>query len=110
MFSKIREKCLSMNIRSLLDKASHSLAAITNLNNNRTDENGNAFSLDSFHTDTSDLSQSQSVTRTLSVTENDTALLFRSRNVFVDIYVNDVLVSQDDRDLNVIFGTSSGSR
>ena len=110
MFSKIREKCLSMNIRSLLDKASHSLAAITNLNNNRTDENGNAFSLDSFHTDKSDLSQSQSVTHTLSVTENDTALLFRSRNVFVDIYVNDVLVSQDDRDLNVIFGTSSGSR
>lgn len=124
-----------MNIRSLLDKASHSLAAIaitficvysciciavniaspdtyhvTNLINDWTDENGNAFSLDSFHTEKSDLSQSQSVICTLAVPENDTALLFRSRNVFVDIYVNDVLVSQDDRDLNVIFGSSPGSR
>ena len=36
--------------------------------------------------------------------------LFPSRNMFVDIYVNDILVSEDDREQSVIFGTSPGSR
>lgn len=124
-----------MNVHSLLDKVIHTLAGIgifsvfifsclsiainiasphtyhvTDLLDNWVDENGNSFSLNSFHTDSISDPQTQSVICTLDSTSNDMALLFRSRNMFVDIYVNDILVSEDDREQSVIFGTSPGSR
>lgn len=124
-----------MNVHSLLDKVIHTLAGIgiffvfifsclsiavniasphtyhvTDLLDNWVDENGDSFSLNSFHTDSISDPQTQSVICTLDSTSNDMALLFRSRNMFVDIYVNDVLVSEDDREQSVIFGTSPGSR
>ena len=124
-----------MNVHSLLDKVIHTLAGIgifsvfifsclsiainiasphtyhvTDLLDNWVDENGDSFSLNSFHTDSISDPQTQSVICTLDSTSNDMALLFRSRNMFVDIYVNDVLVSEDAREQSVIFGTSPGSR
>ena len=124
-----------MNVHSLLDKVIHTLAGIgifsvfifsclsiainiasphtyhvTDLLDNWVDENGDSFSLNSFHTDSISDPQTQSVICTLDSTSNDMALLFRSRNMFVDIYVNDILVSEDDREQSVIFGTSPGSR
>lgn len=128
-------KVFFMNVHSLLDKVIHTLAGIgifsvfifsclsiainiasphtyhvTDLLDNWVDENGNSFSLNSFHTDSISDPQTQSVICTLDSTSNDMALLFRSRNMFVDIYVNDILVSEDDREQSVIFGTSPGSR
>ena len=93
-------KVFFMNVHSLLDKVIHTLAGIgifsvfifsclsiainiasphtyhvTDLLDNWVDENGNSFSLNSFHTDSISDPQTQSVICTLDSTSNDMALL-----------------------------------
>lgn len=82
----------------------------TDLANVWVDSRGEPFSLDSFSSTTEDGSQSQRVYYTTVVSNIDTALIFRCRNCFVNIYINGRPAYEDDTDIALMYGKSPGSR
>lgn len=82
----------------------------TSLSDGWTDGNGNAFSLDTFQTINNEITAPQRIYHTVYLTGKNTTLLFRCRNMFADVYLNGELISKDDKEQAVIYGTSPGSR
>lgn len=77
-----------------------------------TDVSGNPVALSNFRlsgTNTT-LGQSQKICYTLTNIPNNHIIMFRCKNVFVNVYINDVLVYEDTRNLHPIYGTSPGNR
>lgn len=83
---------------------------VTQLSDVWTDENGEAFSLRNFNATTKDGPVPQRVYYTTMVTDIDSAVIFRTRNCFANIYINGRLAYEDDTDIATIYGSSSGSR
>jgi len=84
--------------------------SITSLHHVWTDETGKPFSLNEFRYSDRTLSEGKKIYYTLSDVTNHDIIMFRCRNMFVNIYINDKLIYQDDQELPTIFGTSPGSR
>lgn len=74
------------------------------------DENGKNFSLGDFDATTRDGLASQRIYYTVTPESIDTALIFRCRNCFANVYVNGQLVHEDDMALAAMYGLSPGSR
>lgn len=82
------------------------------LADNWTDEAGTVFSLSGFtnYDPTTSSFLPQCVYYTLNSVENDTALIFRARSCYVNIYVNGEPIRTDYRVNSPLFGVSPGSR
>jgi diguanylate cyclase (GGDEF)-like protein len=76
---------------------------VTSLDEIWVDENG-------LHADLSDISGTQTITCHVNVTSSDTAMIFRARNCYTDIYVDGSLISKDAENNSKFLGTSPGSR
>lgn len=83
---------------------------LVSLNDHWTDESGQVFALDTFAKSENEIAIPQKIYYTFTPTAADTALIFRCRNMFADIYLNGVLVSEDTKELAQIYGSSPGSR
>lgn len=88
---------------SLGDITSNSLVS---LEDGWTDSLGQPFALDSFHSN----NNPQDIYYTIESNTIDTALVFRCRNMFADVYINGKLIYEDNKTLKPFFGTSPGSR
>lgn len=83
---------------------------ITDLRNVWSDESGNPFVLDTFQKAEVKDFEGQKIYYTLSSIPKDSVIMFRCRNMFVNIYVNGELVYEDNQSLHTIYGSSPGSR
>lgn len=83
---------------------------VVSLSDGWTDEEGRPFALNSFHITDEAHPVSQTIKYVLTVDRQDMCLLFRARNMYVDVYANGELISMDKTDQDVMFGTSPGSR
>lgn len=79
------------------------------LDKNWVDEYGNEFSLDIFNATTADELIYQQVYYTFDYIPNNTAIMFRCRNCFVNVYENDRLLYKDNTKFHPIYGKSPGS-
>ena len=75
---------------------------VTNLYDVWTTETGNPFILNTFHRTDADDTQGQRIYYTLPKIDNDHVLMFRCRNMFVNIYINDQLVYEDNTTLHTV--------
>ncbi len=73
-------------------------------------ENGRHFSLDGFNATTEEGPVAQRVYCLVTPEDVDTALIFRCRNCFANVYVNGQLVYKDDMELATMYGRSPGTR
>ncbi|MCM1184458.1 MAG: GGDEF domain-containing protein [Roseburia sp.] len=73
-------------------------------------ENGKSVSLDGFDATTQEGLVAQRVYCLVTPTDIDTALIFRCRNCFANVYVDGELVYKDDMALPAMYGRSPGSR
>lgn len=85
---------------------------VVGLSEGWTDETGAVCSLSDFgnYDSTANTFLPQRVYYTLKTTNIDTAIIFRARSCYVDVYVNDTLVRKDSRVNSPIYGISPGSR
>lgn len=85
---------------------------ILSLTDNWTDETNTACSLSDFNSYDSATASflPQRVYYTVDSIENDTALIFRARSCYVNLYVNDDPVHNDYRIKSPLYGASPGSR
>ena len=85
---------------------------IVSLANNWTDETGTVFSLSDFNNydSTTGSFLPQRVYYTLNSVKNDTALIFRARSCYANIYVNGEPLHTDYRINSPLYGASPGSR
>lgn len=78
----------------------------TSLEGNWVDSNGEVTSLDIFR----DCENPTSVFYTFDEITENKSIMFRSRNIFIDVYVNGRLVQSDDKNVFPLFGSSYGSK
>lgn len=85
---------------------------IASLANGWTDENGDPFSLDSFngYSEQDQKIHPQRVYQTLEISGVNTAVIFRCRNCYCNVYMNDMLIHEDKMPDIAIYGKSPGSR
>lgn len=83
---------------------------VANLSHNWMNEAGEYCSLSDFDGSTQDTLTPQRVYYTFDKIAADTAIIFRARNCYVDIYVDDVPVHEDYRIQSPLYGNSPGSR
>ena len=83
---------------------------VTSLSEGWTDEEGNPFSLNTFQKAEETDTQGQKIYYTMPAISDNRTMIFRCRNMFVNIYVNDKLVYEDNKELHPIYGSSPGSR
>lgn len=84
---------------------------VVDLSHNWTDKTGSYCSLSDFHGDAkSDSQPPQRVYYTLDRIAADTAIVFRARSCYADLYVNDVLIREDKQIHSPLYGSSPGSR
>lgn len=74
------------------------------------DEAGEPFDLNDFGAATKEEPTAERVYYTITIDDIDTALVFRCRNSFANVYANGVLIHKDDTNIPAIYGSSPGSR
>ena len=74
------------------------------------DEIGNPVTLNHFYRENADTFHHQKIYYTLPKVEPNQMLLFYCRNMYADVYANDVLLSKDTLVEGTLFGTSPGLR
>lgn len=90
----------------------HDVYQVDNAVGNWVDEAGNAFPLSdlgSYDSETGKMLP-QRIYATFDISNVDTTLVFLARSCYVDVYVDDELISEDRRLKTWFFGTSPGSR
>ena len=83
---------------------------ITDLRNAWNDEYGNTFVLNTFQKTEINGTEGQKIYYTLPSIPTDSIIMFRCRNMFVNIYVDEELLYEDNQELHTIYGSSPGSR
>ena len=85
---------------------------VVSLSDNWTDETGAVCSLSNFssYDSATETFLPERVYCTFNSTKNDTAVIFRARSCYVNIYANDVLVDEDSPVMSPVYGNSPGSR
>ena len=85
---------------------------VVSLSDNWTDETGAVCSLSNFssYDSTAETFLPERVYYTFNSTKSDTAVIFRARSCYVNIYINDVLVNEDSPVMSPVYGNSPGSR
>lgn len=83
---------------------------ITALDSGWVDVDGNTFALNSFTSTTKEAYIADRCFISLNSTKPNTSLIFRARNVFTDIFIDDEMIYEDSKGIMQIFGTSPGSR
>lgn len=85
---------------------------VTNISGNWTDETGAACSLSGFdgYDSATKTFSPQRVYYTMDSTKIDTAVIFRARSCYVNVYINDILVDEDPLVTSPVYGASPGSR
>lgn len=96
----------------LLRVISFNNAHVVSISDNWTDETGMVCTLSDFssYDNTAGTFLPQRVYYTMSSTQINTAIIFRARSCYVNVYVNDELVHEDTRVNSPIYGLSPGSR
>ena len=84
--------------------------SVTSLQHVWTDETGEPFQLNQFQYTNRTDSEGKKIYYTLPNVANNTIIMFRCRNMFINIYRNGERIYQDKQTLPTIFGTSPGSR
>ncbi|MDE7268445.1 MAG: GGDEF domain-containing protein [Lachnospiraceae bacterium] len=95
-------------LRAIVSDDNH----VTSLSSDWTDETGAVCSLsrfDGYDSATKTFSP-QRVYYTMDSTKIDTAVIFRARSCYVNVYINDVLVDEDPLVTSPVYGASPGSR
>lgn len=83
---------------------------VMNLASSWTDENDKPFSLNSFSYAIANEHSPKKIYTTIASTEEEQILLFYSRNMYTNIYLNDILVYEDEPLTDYLYGTSPGIR
>lgn len=83
---------------------------VTSISDGWVDESDNPFSLNTFQKVEETDTHGQKIYYTISSIPDNCIIMFRCRNMFVNIYVNDKLVYEDNKTLHPIYGSSPGSR
>lgn len=74
------------------------------------DQSGKSLELNQFALSQATDSSGQKVYYTLPDIQNNYILMFRCRNLFVNVYLDNQLIYEDNKSLHTIYGTSPGSR
>ncbi|MBO5033072.1 MAG: GGDEF domain-containing protein [Lachnospiraceae bacterium] len=83
---------------------------VVSLNDGWTDAGGHPVALDSFYYDEESQMLPQRIYRSIQVSDSDTAVIFRCRNCYANVYINGEPVYRDKVVTRKIYGSSPGSR
>jgi diguanylate cyclase (GGDEF)-like protein len=81
----------------------HSSLSVDLIKDGWIDEDGNSVNL-------GNLNGEQIISKYITVPEYGSSIIFKARNCYTDIYINDQLISEDTRSTSTIMGISPGSR